>query len=50
VNLKDLLYSDRIKEMEDDVVPFGIMPDTTEQDTSMAAYAALIAAQKEWGL
>jgi hypothetical protein len=50
VNLKDLLYSDRIKEMEDDVVPFGIIIGGTEETVDMSAYDALIAAQKEWGL
>lgn len=50
VNLKDLLYADRIKEMEDDVVPFGIITGHPDDQVDMSAYEALIAAQKEWSL
>lgn len=50
VNLKDLLYSDRIKEMEDDVVPFGIIVNDSSAIVDTSAYDALIAAQLEWSL
>lgn len=50
VNLKDLLYADRIKEMEDDVVPFGIYVGHPDDQADMSAYEALIRAQKEWSL
>lgn len=31
-NLKELLYSERLKEMEEDVISFGIMPSSLEDD------------------
>lgn len=49
VNLKDLLYADRIKEMEDDVMPFGIIS-TQVNEVDMSKYEELIRAAKEWGL
>jgi hypothetical protein len=48
VNLKNLLYADRIKEMEDDVVPFGIIVSGDDFDTSH--YDEIIKAQREWTL
>lgn len=49
VNLKDLLFSDRLKEMEDDVIPFGILHTEPEMTADMSHYLAMIEAQKEWG-
>jgi hypothetical protein len=50
VNLKDLLYADRIREMDDDVVPFGIINNHQDNLVDMSAYEELIKAQKEWSL
>jgi hypothetical protein len=50
INLKDLLYADRIREMEDDVVPFGILGNGGDNTVDMSAYETLIEAQKEWSL
>lgn len=49
VDLRNLLFSERIKEMEDDVVPFGILPDSSSS-VDMTKYEELIAQQQEWNL
>lgn len=49
VNLKDLLYADRIKAMEDDLMPFGIISNQTDE-VDMSEYDELIKATKEWSL
>lgn len=49
VNLKELLYAERIREMEDDMVPFGIIQNSVDT-ADMSAYEALIEAQREWSL
>lgn len=49
VDLKNLLYSDRLKELEEDVVPFGIIS-SSEESVDMSAYEALITAEKEWNM
>jgi hypothetical protein len=49
VDLRNLLYSDRLKEMEDDVVPFGIITNSREM-ANQDAYDSIIAANKEWNM
>lgn len=48
VDLKDLLYSERIREMEDDVVPFGIMPLDINDQLDNSHYDIMRAEQEEW--
>lgn len=50
VDLRNLLYSDRLKELEDDVVPFGIITGGTEEVADMSAYENMITAEKEWSM
>lgn len=48
-NLKELLYSERIKEIEEDVVPFGIISDASEHiDSPMRHYERQIEELNEW--
>lgn len=49
VDLKNLLFSERLREMEDDVVPFGIFPDNND-GPDMSIYQEMIDEQKEWNL
>ena len=50
VVLRDLLFSDRLREMEDDVVPFGVMHEDIEITSHMSHYHEMIESQKEWGI
>lgn len=50
VDLKNLLYSDRLKELEDDVVPFGIISGGNAPTADMSAYEDMITAEKEWSM
>jgi hypothetical protein len=50
VNLKDLLFSERIKAMEEDVVPFGIMPMDPDDVVDMSKYQDMIDEQKAWNM
>lgn len=50
VNLKDLLYADRIKEMEDDVVPFGFISVYEEPTASMAIHERMREEAMEWNM
>jgi len=52
VDLKELLYSDKIREMEEDLPPFGIINDasnTTPNFESFERYQETIDDMKEWG-
>jgi hypothetical protein len=48
IDLRNLLYSERLKELEDDVVPFGIISSSHQPIADMSAYEAIISAEKEW--
>ena len=50
INLKDMLYADRIKESEDDLVPFGFISNANEDTPSMRINSELTNAQKEWNM
>jgi len=51
VDLKGLLYADRIREMEEDVLPFGIMTGYESAPTpSMELYERARADMEEWGI
>lgn len=52
VDLKELLYSDKIREMEEDLPPFGIIHDrnnSTSNFESFDKYQETIDSMKEWG-
>jgi len=53
VDLKELLYSDKIREMEEDLPPFGIINDRNNDNTSnfesFNKYNETIDLMKEWG-
>ena len=48
VDLKNLLFSERLREMENDLVPFGIMPEQDDTPPSMKIYVDMIDEQLEW--
>lgn len=50
INLRELLYSDRLKEMEDDVVPFGVFHTEESDKVDTSKYDELIQAAREWNL
>jgi hypothetical protein len=47
IDLKQLLYSERIREMEEDVPLFGIF--SADENAMSPEYADIIKAQQEWG-
>jgi hypothetical protein len=47
IDLKQLLYSERIREMDEDVPLFGVFP--FDENSISPEYAAIIKAQEEWG-
>lgn len=49
-NLKDILYAERLKELEDDIVPFGELGNNSPSDYINPDIAAAIAAKKNWNL
>jgi hypothetical protein len=50
VNFRDMMYADRLKELEDDMVPFGYINTATEDTPSMIIYQEMIDAQREWNM
>jgi len=50
VNLKDLLYADRIKEMEEDVMPFGFVSQHPADTVDTTIYDEMRRIREEWGL
>lgn len=50
INLKDLLYSDRIREMEYDMVPVGFFHAEPEDTVDMSIYDEMSRQREEWNL
>ena len=48
LDLKSMLYSDRIREIEDDMVPFGFMSLSTNSSESTDRIASIIAEKEAW--
>ena len=46
-DLKSMLYQDRVREMEDDVMPFGIINDRPTNSTT-AVYEDMISDMAKW--
>jgi hypothetical protein len=51
VDIKELMYAEKLREMEEDVVPFGIIStgETYEKTQGQISYEAQVAALEEWG-
>lgn len=49
-NLRDILYADRLKEMEDDIVPLGILGNNTASNYINPEVQRAIETAKEWNL
>lgn len=47
MDLKSMLYEDRIREIEDDLIPFGFIEDGV-QDNSNQKYEEIVQRQKDW--
>jgi hypothetical protein len=47
MDLKSMLYEDRIREIEDDLIPFGFIEDGV-QDNSNKKYEEIVQQQKDW--